>query len=169
MRPPVANSLQVSCARRRLAAASGGYVLTGFAATLLKHSRIVLQSGHYTVTGITEQSAFNRPVSVSKLCVAVRRLSGTRGSSRQRMLPSFQPAFAIFAAIGDFIMLDALRKSGGGAIAVPDDQMISCTKEVGSAEGVFTAPEGGACYAALKTLLAAAPIKDIPNCAGHSG
>jgi threonine synthase len=62
-------------------------------------------------------------------------------------------------AIGDFIMLDAIRKSGGGAIAVPDDQMISCTKEVGSAEGVFTAPEGGACYAALKTLLAANQVK----------
>jgi threonine synthase len=57
-------------------------------------------------------------------------------------------------AIGDFLMLDALRNSGGGAIAVPDDDMISCTKEVGAAEGVFTAPEGAACYAALKVLLA---------------
>ncbi|MSU22971.1 MAG: threonine synthase [Opitutus sp.] len=58
-------------------------------------------------------------------------------------------------AIGDFIMLDALRKSGGGAIAVRDEEMISCTKEVGAAEGVFTAPEGAACYAAMKQLLAA--------------
>jgi threonine synthase len=57
-------------------------------------------------------------------------------------------------AIGDFIMLDALRKSGGGAIAVSDEEMITCTKEVGAAEGVFPAPEGAACYAALKTLLA---------------
>ncbi len=62
-------------------------------------------------------------------------------------------------AVGDFIMLDALRKSGGGAIAVSDEQMISCTKEVGSAEGVFTAPEGGACYAALKLLLAAGKVR----------
>jgi threonine synthase len=62
-------------------------------------------------------------------------------------------------AVGDFIMLDALRQSGGGAIAVSDEQMISCTKEVGSAEGVFTAPEGGACYAALKILLAAGKVK----------
>ncbi len=57
-------------------------------------------------------------------------------------------------AIGDFLMLDALRSSGGGAIAVSDAEMIACTKEVGSAEGVFVAPEGAACYAALKTLLA---------------
>src|SRR5947199_5594052 len=57
-------------------------------------------------------------------------------------------------AIGDFLMLEALHKSGGGAIAIPDEDMITCTKEVGAAEGVFTAPEGAACYAALKVLLA---------------
>jgi len=61
-------------------------------------------------------------------------------------------------AIGDFIMLDALRTSGGGAIAVSDDEMIACTKEVGAAEGVFPAPEGAACYAALKQLLATKKI-----------
>ncbi|MSU70230.1 MAG: threonine synthase [Opitutaceae bacterium] len=58
-------------------------------------------------------------------------------------------------AVGDFLMLEALHKSGGGAIAVSDEQMIACTKEVGSAEGVFPSPEGAACYAALKQLLAA--------------
>jgi len=61
-------------------------------------------------------------------------------------------------AIGDFIMLDALRKSGGGAVAVTDEEMIASTKEVGAAEGVFPAPEGAACYAALKHLLAAKKI-----------
>jgi threonine synthase len=61
-------------------------------------------------------------------------------------------------AVGDFIMLDLLRKSGGGAIAISDAEMIACTREVGSAEGVFAAPEGGACYAALKHLLAAKTI-----------
>ena len=55
-------------------------------------------------------------------------------------------------AIGDFIMLEALRKSGGGGIAVTDEEMIASTREVGSAEGVFVAPEGAACYAALKHL-----------------
>jgi threonine synthase len=61
-------------------------------------------------------------------------------------------------AIGDFIMLDALRASHGGAIAVADEEMIACTKEVGAAEGVFPAPEGAACYAALKQLLAAKKV-----------
>jgi len=62
-------------------------------------------------------------------------------------------------AIGDFIMLDALRKSGGGAIAVSDEAMITATKEIGAAEGVFVAPEGAACYVALKTLLAEGKVK----------
>jgi threonine synthase len=62
-------------------------------------------------------------------------------------------------AIGDFIILDILRQSGGGAVAVTDDEMITCTKEVGSAEGLFVAPEGAACYAALKHLLAADKIR----------
>jgi threonine synthase len=62
-------------------------------------------------------------------------------------------------AIGDFLMLDALRKSGGGAIAVSDEEMIACTREVGSAEGVFVAPEGAATYAALKTLLGTGAIQ----------
>jgi threonine synthase len=62
-------------------------------------------------------------------------------------------------AIGDFIMLDALRTSGGGAIAVSDDSMISATKELGSGLGVFAAPEGAACYAALKVLRKEGVIK----------
>ncbi len=61
-------------------------------------------------------------------------------------------------AIGDFLMLDTLRASGGGAIAVPDAEMIACTREVGAAEGIFPAPEGAACYAALKRLLAAGQV-----------
>ena len=62
-------------------------------------------------------------------------------------------------AIGDFLMLDALRASGGGAIAVSDEEMIACTKEIGATEGVFPAPEGAGCYAALKTLLASNDIQ----------
>ena len=56
-------------------------------------------------------------------------------------------------AIGDFIMLDILRKSGGSAIAVTDEELLSATKEIGAAEGIFVAPEGGACLPALKQLI----------------
>src|SRR5438067_11410070 len=57
-------------------------------------------------------------------------------------------------AIGDFLIIDALRASGGTAIAVTDDELIAATKEIGAAEGIFCAPEGAACLPALKELIA---------------
>jgi threonine synthase len=56
-------------------------------------------------------------------------------------------------AIGDFLILDAVRTSGGTAIAVTDEELIAGSKEMGAAEGVFAAPEGGACLPALRRLL----------------
>jgi threonine synthase len=57
-------------------------------------------------------------------------------------------------AIGDFLILDAIRASHGAAIAVSDEQMLDAAREIGHLEGIFVAPEGGACYAALKWLRA---------------
>ena len=62
-------------------------------------------------------------------------------------------------AIGDFLMLRILRESGGGAIAIDDDEMIWVTREVGGAEGLFIAPEGAACFAALRSLIDSGTIK----------
>ena len=62
-------------------------------------------------------------------------------------------------AIGDFLILDALRASRGAAVAVSDDELIEATKEIGSAEGIFCAPEGAACLPALKQLLAEGSVK----------
>ena len=50
-------------------------------------------------------------------------------------------------------MLDILRKSGGTAVSVTDDELIAAVKEIGSAEGIFAAPEGAACLPALRTLI----------------
>jgi len=55
-------------------------------------------------------------------------------------------------AIGDFLMLDILRKSNGGAIAIDDEEMIRAVREIGSKEGLFVAPEAAACFVALKRL-----------------
>src|SRR5205085_8441851 len=55
-------------------------------------------------------------------------------------------------AIGDFIMLEILRDCNGGVVAVDDDEMIRAVREVGSKEGLFVAPEGAACFVALKKL-----------------
>ena len=56
--------------------------------------------------------------------------------------------------LGDALMLDAVRKSGGTAIAVSDQDLLDGALELASGEGIFAAPEGGACVAALKKLLA---------------
>jgi len=58
------------------------------------------------------------------------------------------------AAIGDFLILRAVRESGGTAIAVSDEALILAQSRMASREGVFACPEGGATLAALEKLLA---------------
>jgi threonine synthase len=62
-------------------------------------------------------------------------------------------------AIGDFLIIDALRASNGTALAVTDEELIDATAEIGSLEGLFCAPEGAACLPALRKLLAAGQVK----------
>jgi threonine synthase len=57
------------------------------------------------------------------------------------------------SAIGDFLVLDAIRASGGVAIAVTDDEMAEWVRVMGATTGVFAAPEGGATAAAVPRLL----------------
>ena len=62
-------------------------------------------------------------------------------------------------AIGDFLILDAIRSSGGTAIAVTDDELLAAVAEIGALEGVFCAPEGAACLPALRKLIADNAVK----------
>ena len=55
-------------------------------------------------------------------------------------------------AIGDFLILDIVRRSGGRAISVSDRELLAAVSEVAAAEGVFAAPEGAACVPALRRL-----------------
>lgn len=57
------------------------------------------------------------------------------------------------AAIGDFLILKALRESNGTAVAVDDDDMIQSATLMASSGGVFPGPEGAACLAAQIRLL----------------
>jgi threonine synthase len=57
-------------------------------------------------------------------------------------------------AIGDFLILRAVRESGGFAIAVPDDAIAAAIDEVARTEGFLMCPEGAATFAALKQGLA---------------
>jgi threonine synthase len=61
-------------------------------------------------------------------------------------------------ALGDFLILRALRESRGAAVAVSDDEIIQGVKDASSHEGLFMAPEGGACVAALRKLRASGHV-----------
>jgi threonine synthase len=56
-------------------------------------------------------------------------------------------------AVGDFLVLRAVRKSGGTALTVTDDAMVQAMRELGAREGISAAPEGGAALHAVKMLL----------------
>lgn len=56
-------------------------------------------------------------------------------------------------AVGDFLILKALRESGGGAVAVTDSKMAEWVAKLGADTGVFAAPEGGATVAAVPMLM----------------
>jgi threonine synthase len=62
-------------------------------------------------------------------------------------------------AIGDFLVLRAVRESGGTALAVSDRDMVDGMKQLGSREGISAAPEGGAAFHAVKVLVEAGRIK----------
>jgi threonine synthase len=62
-------------------------------------------------------------------------------------------------AIGDFLILRAVRESGGTALSVSDEAMVAGMVEIGSCEGISAAPEGGAAVAALARLAADGRIR----------
>jgi threonine synthase len=56
------------------------------------------------------------------------------------------------SAIGDYLVLRALRESGGTAVAVTDAEMIEAQQLLARRAGIFAAYEGAATYAALPHL-----------------
>jgi threonine synthase len=74
--------------------------------------------------------------------------------------PRFENAYTVASgirvpqAIGDFLILRAVRDSNGFAIAVTDEAISEAVDEVARGEGFLMCPEGGATYAAYKQSLA---------------
>jgi threonine synthase len=61
-------------------------------------------------------------------------------------------------AFADYLILAYVRASGGSALTVTDDEMRAACDEIGAAEGLFVAPEGGAAWAAAKKLAASGAL-----------
>ena len=79
-----------------------------------------------------------------------------QGAERSEMFPNARTVadgLRVPKAIGDFLVLRAVRESGGTAIAVSDRDMVADMRELGAKEGISAAPEGGAALTALKQLL----------------
>lgn len=55
-------------------------------------------------------------------------------------------------ALGDFLVLEAVRASGGTAVAVSDPEILAAVQEAGRLEGTFLCPEGAALVAAARRL-----------------
>src|SRR4051812_27420809 len=79
------------------------------------------------------------------------------GKERSELFPNARTVadgLRVPKAIGDFLVLRAIRESGGTAVAVSDADMVRDMKQIGALEGISAAPEGGAALTALKHLLA---------------
>jgi threonine synthase len=61
--------------------------------------------------------------------------------------------------LGDFLILDIVRKSGGTCVAVSDRAALEAGARLARLDGVFAAPEGAACVAAVEQLLASGFLK----------
>lgn len=97
-----------------------------------------------------------RMVSVqSKTCAPIVRAfhEGKRFADEFENAATVASGLRVPKAIGDFLILDALRESNGTAIAVSDEDLIKAVGEIGAAEGIFCAPEGAACLPALREMI----------------
>ena len=98
-----------------------------------------------------------RMVSVqSETCAPIVRAfhAGERFADEFENAATVASGLRVPKAIGDFLILDAIRASNGTAVAVTDAELIAAVGEIGAAEGVFAAPEGAACLPALRKLIA---------------
>jgi len=79
--------------------------------------------------------------------------SGTGSAETWRDAATYAAGLRVPAAVGDFLILRALRESDGGAVAVPDHAMSEWVRHLGADTGIFAAPEGGATVAAVPALM----------------
>jgi threonine synthase len=86
-------------------------------------------------------------------------LEGRRTATEFENAATVASGLRVPRAIGDFLILDALRASKGTALSVTDKELIDAVLEIGASEGLFVAPEGAACLPALRKLIARGEVK----------
>ena len=97
-----------------------------------------------------------RMISVqSETCAPIVRAfhAGERFADEFENAATVASGLRVPKAIGDFLILDAIRASGGTAVSVTDAELVAAVGEIGAATGIFAAPEGAACLPALRKLI----------------
>src|SRR5438270_830612 len=79
--------------------------------------------------------------------------AGTEHAPRWEDAHTIASGIRVPQAVGDFLILRAVRESKGFAIAVPAEKMSAALNEVAREEGLLLCPEGAATYAAYKQSL----------------
>ncbi len=80
--------------------------------------------------------------------------SGATEAEMWQDASTYAAGLRVPGAVGDFLILGAVRESGGAAVAIPDQDMADWVGFLGRDTGIFAAPEGGAVAAAVPALLA---------------
>jgi threonine synthase len=80
--------------------------------------------------------------------------NGTEHAARWEDAHTIAAGIRVPQAVGDFLILRAVRESKGFAIAVTDEKISAALNEVAREEGLLLCPEGAATYAAYKESLA---------------
>jgi threonine synthase len=106
----------------------------------------------------------NRPRMVSvqaEHCAPIVRAfeQGTEKAAPWENASTLADGLRVPKAIGDFLILRAVRESGGTALAVSDRAMVAGMLTIGKHAGVSAAPEGGAAFVAVERLVADGSIK----------
>ena len=84
---------------------------------------------------------------------------GEKASQMWQNAATFAAGLRVPKPYGDYIMLDILRESGGAAVALPDEQILSSLRDWAKNEGIFLSPEGATATAAYDHLLSTGYLK----------
>jgi threonine synthase len=91
--------------------------------------------------------------------IAVAFERGERFAKRAENAATIASGIRVPAAVGDFMILDAVRASGGVALAVPESSIRPWMRQANTLEGLAICPETAVCFSALEKLLAGGQVK----------
>ncbi len=87
-------------------------------------------------------------------------VEGTERAAAWEQAYTIADGLRVPRAVGDFLVLRAIRESGGTAVSVSDSDMVAGMRDIGRFEGISAAPESGAALHAIRHLLSNGTIRN---------